>query len=200
MPAATVTAPEIDLERRVSDAAAVEAPLASKLNDLEARLALAVERSDYRAADKLKAAIDPARVELAIAHANTEALRGALAATAAQREADARAIQQQRARDQAHGALAAARAAEQDALEEIARYRAEITVLLEAIRTDIAAALACEQRAGLARDDQYNALLTLGEQPLRRLAPTDVTALVERDEVLAAIWSSRAQDLRAGAA
>ncbi|MBV8931915.1 MAG: hypothetical protein JOZ47_14100 [Kutzneria sp.] len=180
------------LSERLAEAEQGERPLAEEVNRLAAAKDDAVARSDYTAVGELQPQLDASRQELAIAHATTEALRGALAAIAEQRAADQQQLNLQRQRDQARAQYEAAVLAEHDALDQTQRHMAAVRAGLDAVRQSIEAALDAERLAGDARFDAHQALVQLGErEPAHVGRPNAASAKIHNDPLLSAIWRYR---------
>lgn len=185
----TATMDTLSLADRLRDAEAAEQPLAARMAELRAQLSDAVQRSDYTTAGTAKAEIEALQGEWAIAHANAEALRGAIAELDKQRQSVELAIQEQQHRDAARLELAAAQPAEQAALEELGALVAQARVGLLAVRQTIEKALVAEQTAHECRIRCYHAQVQLGDRPngQRVPRPNNMSALLESDRVMRAV-------------
>jgi len=191
--AAAVQRPETDLEWRLAEAQAAEQPKLERVSQLERDLENALARSDYKVAARVKNDLTSARTEHLIASANTQALQGALAAFEQQRRADTEAIERQRRADQARVIAAEAGRAEEVAITELQQLVASVHAGVEAVKADIAEALAMEARATQHRQDRHAALMELGEDaPRPILGPNLMSVTLERDEVLRAVWTGQA--------
>ncbi len=150
-----------DLTQKLRDAEDAVTPLRLRVNELERALSDALSTSDYQAAGAARAALDPARLDLAVATANVTALRTALDGEEAQRQAVDDAIQARRQRDQAQADLDTARSVEAKALSEAEEHLAAVSAGLDAVRESLLMALAAEDVAGNARQDGANAAAVL---------------------------------------
>lgn len=182
-----------DLNGRLAEAQRAEDPLRQRVNELEADLSGALAKSDYLAADKAKNALGPARSELAIALAQTTALQAAVAEVQRQQQESQRAIQEQRQRDQARALLEKSQQREKDAHDEVEQHLADAQAGILAVQQSLQAATQADQVASQARQDVYQALVTLGDQPPGAIIAGcyNAHAAIERDPVLRSIYHYR---------
>lgn len=191
---ATRTPPALpDLPGKLADARSEAEKIRGELSQAEQDLAAALEREDFRAADDAKSRVEAARVPVALAEANVQALQGAMAALDAQRQQSQSAAQRQARQEAAQRTLEAAMAAEREAEETANRCMAEVTAGLEAIRASLMAAKQAEQAGGNARRNANTAQAELaGTPPIPYISmPNWASARIERSAVLNAILRGR---------
>ncbi|WP_406507641.1 hypothetical protein [Streptomyces sp. NBC_00212] len=191
--ASTATRTPPDLDAKLADARTEAEKIRGELSSAEQDLAAALEREDFRAADEAKARVEAARVPMALAEANVQALQGAMAALDAQRQQAQAAAQRQARQEAAQRTLEAATATEREAEETAHRCMAEVTAGLEAIRAALVTAKAAEQTAHGARREASSATAELTDTAavLHVPMPSWASARIERSAVLCAILRGR---------
>jgi len=192
-PVAAAQRPETDLQWKLAEAQAAEQGPLERVSKLERDLEAAVATSNFKRAEAIKNDLASARTEYLVARASREALENALAAFEQQRRADTEAIERQRRADQARVIAAEAGRAEEATITELQQLVASVHAGVEAVKADIAEALAMEARATQHRQDRHAALMELGEDaPRPILGPNLMSVTLERDEVLRAVWTGQA--------
>lgn len=183
----------VSLAERLVELEAAERPLAEELNRLKAEHADALARHDYARIVELEPQVNAAREAHGIAAASTEALRKHADVIQREREEAQRVVELQQQRDAARVQLEAAQKSEGEYLAELENAVAAISVGIDAVRHNIARALALEGVAHEARISAYQALVVLGEREsgMAVSRPNRCSALLEYDPVIRAVYKAR---------
>lgn len=136
--------------------------LRAELAHAEQEMQQALERQDFKAADKAKAKADAVRPHVMVAEGHVTALQQAADALEDHRRQEQEATEQRARREQAQGLMEAAQRREAEALEEMQRMLAEIKPAILAVRHLYQAALAAQDAATQARVDAHHTGITAG--------------------------------------
>jgi colicin import membrane protein len=181
--------PRVGLDQQLAAARRNAAEKRQAVDGLAAQLRTAVAEQRYADAEALKQELPDAEHEWVVAHAEAQALEGALAHLALERQQRDAAEQAERRKQQAIGHLNAAAERERELMDELASVRAELTAGVAAVQETIRRGYELESAVRQARTAQAQARIDAGDavgMP-HVSAPNVVSAVVERSQALLAI-------------